>query len=215
MIRENLKFCFLVAALLFFASFPNSSHAATLSGPERAEAGRLQTVKSDVQGDWLIYPPDGADLAKDSDEMTLYFVARRDCELTVIFFGVENGKPVITQTAIQIGPAPAPEPAPAPSPAPSPAPVPEKKLSDWEKSAARAAFQAVIDGVDAGTIRTPAGARSTFKQTLNAKGQICDGRRCYLPEALQKATEDWTERTDFSSAETVKASFEGFLPEVE
>ena len=207
--KDAFKFWILASALVFFACYPTSSHAATLSGPERAEAGRLQTVKSDVQGDWLIYPPDGADLAKDSDEQTLYFVARRDCELTVIFFGVENGNPVITQTAIQIGPAPAPEPSPAPSPAPV------VTLTDREKAAAKAALTAVIDGVDAGTIQTPQGARSTFKQTLTAKGQVCNGRTCYLPEALGKLADDWTTRTDFTSAETVKASFEGFLPEVE
>ena len=85
--KENFKLLLFASALVFFACFPTSSQSATLSGPQRAEVGRLQTVKSDVKGDWLIYPPDGADLAKDSDEQTLYFVARRDCELTIIFFG--------------------------------------------------------------------------------------------------------------------------------
>lgn len=207
MMKDAFKFWILASALVFFASFPASLSAASLSGPQRAEVGRLQTVKSDVKGDWLVYPPDAADLAKDSDEQTLYFVARRDCELTVIFFGVENGKPVITQTAIQIGPAPAPEP--------SPTPAPVVTLTDREKAAAHAALTAVIDGVEAGTIRTPAGARSQFKQTLMAKGQVCNGRTCYLPDALSKLTDDWTARTDFTTAQTVKASFEGFLPEVE
>ena len=207
--KDNLKFWILAAALLFFACFPTSSQSATLSGPQRAEAGRLATVKSDVKGDWLIYPPDAADLAKDSDEQTLYFVARRDCELTIIFFGVESGKAVISQTAIQIGPAPDPDPAPTPSPAPV------VTLTEREKAAAHAALSAVIDGVEAGTIQTPQGARSTFKQMLTAKGQVCNGRTCYLPDSLSALADDWTERTDFSSVATVKASFESFLPEVE
>lgn len=207
--KETLKFFLYASALAFFACFPASSPAATLSAPERVEAGRLATVKSDVKGDWLIYPPTGADLAKDSDEQTLYFVARRDCELTVIFFGVEDGKPVITQTAIQIGPAPAPEPSPTPSPAPV------VKLTDREKAAAHAALTAVIDGVETGTIRTSAGARSTFKQTLTAKGQVCNGRTCYLPDSLSRLADEWTARTDFTTAQTVKASFETFLKEVE
>lgn len=205
--KENLKFWLLASALAFFVCFPASSSAATLSAPERVDAGRLATVKSDVKGDWLVYPPDGADLAKDSDEQTLYFVARRDCELTVIFFGVEEGKPVITQTAIQIGPAPAPEP--------SPTPAPVVTLTDREKAAAHAALTAVIQGVEAGTIRTPQGARSTFKQTLTQRGQVCKGGTCYLPDALSKLTDDWTGRTDFTTAQTVKASFETFLKEVE
>lgn len=207
--KENLKFWTLAAALLFFAYYPTSSQSATLSGPQRAEAGRLATVKSDVKGDWLIYPPDAADLAKDSDEQTLYFVARRDCELTIIFFGVESGKAVISQTAIQIGPAPDPDPAPSPSPAPV------VTLTDREKAAAHAALSAVIDGVEAGTIQTPQGARSTFKQTLTAKGQVCNGRTCYLPDSLSRLADGWTSRTDFTTAQTVKASFETFLKEVE
>lgn len=205
--KNQIKLFFLTAALLFFGVFPAVSGAATLSAPERVDAGRLATVKSNVRGDWLIYPPDGADLAKDSDEQTLYFVARRDCELTVIFFGVEDGKPVITQTAIQIGPAPAPEP--------SPTPAPVVTLTDREKAAAHAALTAVIQGVEAGTIRTPQGARSTFKQTLTQRGQVCKGGTCYLPDSLSRLADEWTARTDFTTVETVKASFEGFLKEVE
>lgn len=205
--KENLKLILFTAALLFFGCSPAFSPAATLSAPERVDAGRLATVKSDVKGDWLVYPPDSADIAKDSDEQTLYFVARRDCELTVIFFGVEDGKPVITQTAIQIGPAPAPEP--------SPTPAPVVTLTEREKAAAHAALTAVIDGVESGTIRTSAGARSTFKQTLTQKGQVCKGGTCYLPDPLSRLADDWTARTDFTTAQTVKASFETFLKEVE
>ena len=211
MIRAHLKFCFLLGALVFFACCPVWLNAATLSAPEFAEVGRLQTVKSDVKGDWLIYPPDGADLAKDSDEQTLYFVARRDCELTIIFFGVEGGKPVISQTAIMIGA----EPAPSPLPDPTPSPVPAVKLTERERSAALAALNAVIDGVDAGNIKTTNGARSVFKQTLTAKGQVCNGRTCYLPENLKALTENWTERTNWDSVATVKESFETFINEVE
>lgn len=207
--KENLKLILFTAALLFFGCSPAFSPAATLSAPERAEAGRLATVKSDIKGDWLIYPPDAADLAKDSDEQTLYFVARRDCELTIIFFGVESGKAVISQTAIQIGPAPDPDPAPTPSPAPV------VTLTDREKAAAHAALTAVIDGVEAGTIRTSAGARSTFKQTLTQKGQVCKGGTCYLPDPLSRLADEWAARTDFTTAQTVKASFETFLKEVE
>ena len=211
MMKDAFKFWILASALVFFASFPTSSLSATLSGPERAEVGRLQTVTSDVKGDYLIYPPDAADLAKDSDEQTLYFVARRECELTIIFFGVEGGKPVISQTAVMVGA----EPAPSPTPDPTPAPVPVVTLSEREQAAAVGALNAVITGIDTGTIKTPAGARSTFKQVLTAKGQVCNGRQCYLPETLKKLTEDWTQRTDFSTLDAIKESFTEFLKEVE
>lgn len=212
MLKTNLRLALFSAVLLFFGCFPALLRSATLTAPERAEVGRLQTVQSDVKGDWLIYPPDAADLAKDSDEQTLYFVARRDCELTIIFFGVESGKAVISQTAIQIGPAPNPDPTPAPDPTP---PVPVVTLSEREQAAAVGALNAVITGIDTGTIKTPAGARSTFKQVLTAKGQVCNGRQCYLPETLKKLTEDWTQRTDFSTLDAIKESFTEFLKEVE
>lgn len=209
MIRSNLKLIAFTFALVLFGACPVFVHSATLTAPERADAGRLQKVTSDVQGDWLIYPPDAADLAKDSDEKTLYFVGRRDCELTVIFFGVEKSKPVITQTTVIIGPVP------EPTPEPSPAPVPVVTLSDREKAAAGLALNTVIMEIEDGTITTPAGARSTFKQVLMKTGQVCNGRKCYLPENLVKLADDWTNRTDFSTLEGIKNSFEGFLKEVE
>ena len=145
--------------------------------------------------------------------MRLYFVARRECELTIIFFGVEGGKAVISQTAVQIGPAPNPDPAPTPDP--SPAPVPVVTLSEREKAAAGLALNTVIMEIEDGTITTTAGARSTFKQVLMKTGQVCDGRKCYLPGNLVKLSEDWTQRTDFSTLDGIKNSFEGFLKEVE
>ena len=211
MVKNNLRLAFFSAVLLFFGCFPALLRSATLTAPERAEVGRLQTVQSDVKGDWLIYPPDGADLAKDSDEQRLYFVARKDGELTIIFFGVEDGKPVITQTAVMVGA----EPAPSPLPDPTPDPVPVVTLSEREQAAAVGALNAVITGIDTGTIKTPAGARSTFKQVLMTKGQVCNGRQCYLPETLKKLTEDWTQRTDFSTLDAIKESFTEFLKEVE
>lgn len=210
MVKNNLRLALFSAVLIFFGCFPALVNSATLTAPERAEVGRLQTVQSDVKGDWLIYPPDGADLAKDSDEQRLYFVARRECELTIIFFGVEAGKPVITQTAVMVGAEPAPTPLPDPTP-----PVPVVTLSEREQAAAVGALNAVIVGIDDGTIRTPAGARSTFKQVLMTKGQVCNGRQCYLPETLKKLTEDWTQRTDFSTLDAIKESFTEFLKEVE
>lgn len=211
--KENLKFWLLASALAFFSCFPTSSPAATLSAPERAEAGRLQTVKSDVQGDWLIYPPDGADLAKDSDEQTLYFVARKDGELTIIFFGVENSKPVISQTTVTIGATPEPEPAPEPSPEPSPAPV-VKKLTAADRQALAASLEFTISSMESGKIRTVQGARSTFKQSITSRASVCDGTSCHLKKEVSEVLDAWTEEADFSTLETTRKSFEHFLEAV-
>lgn len=226
--KEHLKFWFLASALLFFACFPTFSHSGTLSAPERAEAtsddqgvvirpsgserpevGRMATWKSNVTGSWMIFPPDAVDMAMDSDKMTVHFVPLRQGTLFVTFFYIKDGTILYEQMPLKIGA----DPEPAPSPTPSPTPT--IKLTDSEKSAARAALTAVIDGVESGTIRTSAGARSAFKQTLTQRGQVCKGGTCYLPDPLSRLADDWTARTDFSTAQTVKASFEGFLKEVE
>ena len=45
--------------------FPFLANAATLTGPQTADVGRMVTIESNVKGDWLVYPPDRADIAKD------------------------------------------------------------------------------------------------------------------------------------------------------
>lgn len=208
--KRMLKFWLIGAAICFFGFCQSFTNGATLTGPENAAVGRLITINSDVKGDWLIYPPNAADMAKDSDEKTLYMVARKEGGFTIIFFGVEDGKPVITQMSLYIGETV----IPIPEPSPSPDPAPISKISQDDKEALIYALQRVISGVDNGTINTPQGARSTFKQALMTKGQVCNGRNCYLRESLQKIADELTERTNFDTAETVKNSFETFLNEV-
>lgn len=194
----------------FSLFLPFLGMAATLTGPETAEPGRLIVFQADIEGDWWVYPPDGADLAKDTDGKTLYFVPHKKGTLTLIFFGVEDLKPVISQTAVQIGPAPKPEPVPDPEPEPAP----QIKLTQTEKQAAISAFQAVINGIDARTIRTPQGARSAFKQSLTQKASDCSGGYCQLSAELSAALEAWTEQTDFTSLDTIKSSFQNILKEL-
>lgn len=209
--KRMLKFWIIGAAICFFGFCQSFCTGANLTGPETAQVGRLVTINSDVQGDWLIYPPNEADMAKDSDEKTLYMVARKEGEFAIIFFGVEDGKPVITQMSLYIGE----NVIPTPEPSPNPEPAPISKISQQDKEALIYALQRVISGVDNGSINTPQGARSTFKQALMVKGQVCNGRTCYLRESLQKITDELTEQTDFESAETVKTSFQYFLDRIE
>lgn len=159
----------------------------------------------------MVFPPDAVEMANDSDGLTLYFVPLRNGTLYVTFLYIQDGTIIYDQIPVPIGSAPEPDPEPEPSPSPAP----KIKLTDREKTAAKAALEVVINGVENGTIKTPAGARSTFRQTLQAKGTVCDGRQCYIPQNLQDLADNWTERTDFSSVESIKTSFQGFLQEVE
>lgn len=211
--KRMIKFWLIGAAICFFGLYQRWLIGATLTGPETAAVGRLITINSDIKGDWLIYPPNAADMAKDSDEKTLYMVAQQEGEFTIIFFGVENLKPVISQMDLNVGKKVSPKPTPKPDPDPAPAPI--SKISQQDKEALIYALQRVISGVDNGSIKTANGARSTFKQALMEKGKVCNGRTCYLRESLQKITDELTEQTDFESAETVKTSFQYFLDQIE
>ncbi len=194
----------LISTFCFFLLLPLGGFSATLTGPDAAEPGRLVTVESDVQGDWLVYPPDRADIAKDSGQKTLFLVAHQEGTFTVIFFGVEDLKPVISQKAIQITFTDS-DSVPEPSPSPTPS------LTKADKEAAIYALERVILGVETGSIKTANGCRSTFKQALLQKGSVCDQNGCHLRESLSQLTNDWTEKTDFTNAETVKISFQSFL----
>lgn len=208
--KRMLKFWIIGAAICFFGFCQSFTNGATLTGPENAAVGRLITINSDVEGDWLVYPSNLVDIAKDTDGKTLYFVARKEGEFTIIFCSVEKEKPVITQQELYIGK----DVSPTPNPTPQPNPAPISKISAEDREAVSYALERVITGVDNKSINTPSGCRSAFKQALMIKGQVKDGNGMHLRDSLAKIADELTERTNFESAQTVKDSFEGFLQEI-
>ena len=181
---------------------------AEITGPDSVEVGELATFSADVEGDWIVVPAKGVGVAKDTGKKALYLSATREGDFTIIFFSVENGQPVITQRAVTVG---TPEPAPAPEP--SPAPTPKLNLTDAEREAASEAFQAVINGIEAGTIRTPQGARATFKKTLVQKVGTCSGGSCSLSSGLTTAIETLEKGMDLTTLDGLKTGFEKALEE--
>ena len=190
----NVVLAFLAISLAF---------SAEIAGPESVQIGQLATFSADVEGDWIVVPAKGVGVAKDSGKKAMYLAATREGELTVIFFGVEAGTPVITQRALTVG---TPEPAPAPEP--SPAPTPKLNLTDAEREAASEAFQAVINGIEAGTIRTPQGARATFKKTLVQKTVNCANGQCSLSANVSKAISEWERSMDLTTLDGIREGFE-------
>lgn len=176
-------------------------------GPSEVKPGDLVTFTSDVPGDFMVYPPGKGSFAKDSDKTHIYFVSTKTGQYSLIHFGVENGQPIITTHDFIVGDA---------EPEPSPIPVPDiSKLTQTEKEAVIYALTYTISSIENGSISTPQGARSTFKQTLTQKGMVCDGRNCQLRPALSTLLNEWTAQTDFDSLDAMKEAFENFLKEVQ
>ena len=171
----------LILLSLLFVSTPAN---AALSGAASCNAGELAVIRSDVEATWTIYPANySASYAVSNDGLTLYFASPKEGEVTIIAASVKEGKAVIDSHTLYNGvpaPIPTPEPTPVPVPEPTPEPAPEtiesivkiqaKDKDPAELTALADSFAAVVDGIDRGTITTPAGARETFRAIWADKG---------------------------------------------
>lgn len=206
---------FMKRFLLFaFAILSTCSVLGAVTGPSQVRPGYLVTFTSDVPGDFMVFPPGKGSFAKDSNKTNLYFVSTQTGQYSLIHFGVQDGQPVITTHDFVVGEVtPAPEPEPEPEPGPSP--IPDiTKLTSAEKEAVIYALTYTISSIENGSVTTPQGARSTFKQALTQKGTVCDGRTCQLRPALSKLLDEWSNKANFESLDAMKESFEAFLKEV-
>lgn len=184
-----------------------------VSGPSEVRPGELVTFTSDVPGDFMVYPPGKGSFAKDSNKKYFYFVSCKDGEYFLIHLGVQNGEPVITTHDFVVGDI---QPGPEPEPEPEPIPTPDiTKLNQAEKEAVIYALTYTISSINNGTVTTPQGARSTFKQALTQKGTVCNSYECKLRPALSDLLDEWSTKTNFESLDAMKESFEVFLKEVQ
>lgn len=191
--------CFI--ALMMFGIYliaASIAWGAEVKGPETFEPGALVTYTADIEGDWIIVPAKGVGAAKDSNRKNLYIAATVPGDYTLIFFAVEDGKPVITQMVFTVEGI---------QPAPNPEPAPKIHLSEAEAEAVSEAFQAVLEGIRAGNIRTPQGARATFKTSLVSKvGTPSEEMTVYLTKVETSV--------DLTSLEGIQAGFKNALEEL-
>ena len=173
-----------------------------VTGPLEVKPGTLATFVSDVEGDCVIYPIGKCSFAKDSGGKSLYFASPITGEYTLIWFGMRDGKPEISTFVFFVG---TPEPEPEPNPEPNPEPV--VKLTDAEKGAAKSAFQTVLDGIEAKTIRSPQGARAAFKNALIREIGTCTPNGCTLPIGLSNALKTWETGMDITTLEGIRKGF--------
>ncbi len=190
------KVFFLSVFCLVFAF--SSVFGAEIVGKDTVTVGELATFEASIEGDCLVYPSEGVGLAKDSNKKTFYIVGKNEGVYTLIFFGVENQSPALKQFEFVIAPDCKPQPIPEPQP------TPVYNLTENEKEVAIYALESVLNHINRGTIRTPQGARATFKNAIV-------NRVVNISEGFEKTLEQWTQETDFTNVQTIKNSFEKIL----
>ena len=190
-------------------TLPSLLHAAVLTGPDALEPGTLGIYTSDTPGAFLMIPASEWEIAVDSNGKQVCFATMHEGQYTLIQSTIEDGEIVQTTKTIIVGKAtPKPEPEPKPEPTPEPTPSPKKVtvvLQEAERQALLGAVEATLQAMEDGTIRTPQGARSTFKNALWSRGKVCTSTGCYLPQALSKAVAEYEKLMDLTTVEGLKA----------
>lgn len=164
---------YITSIVLAFALCTAAS--AAITGAVTCTAGELAIINSDSSAVWSVYPADYmASYAVSDDGKTVYFASPKAGAVTFFAASVtSDGLPMIDHytlyNGVDVDDDATPEPAPQPAPEPEPETVAtivknaNVDATAEEFNALAAAFETAISGIDRGTIRTPAGARETFR----------------------------------------------------
>ena len=176
--RLALQTAFLAGAIIALLAAAAICRA-DITAPDSVEAGCLAVCKSDAPATWVIYPQSyrGSYCVTDGGSSCI-FASPVKGVITIIAATVndEGGVDIAEHTLYNGEAAPEPDnvdPAPSPTPEPEPETEPETLESIIETSDVTAtaadlnalsnAFATVIQSIDNGAIKTPAGARETFR----------------------------------------------------
>lgn len=185
---------------------------AAITAPDAVEAGTLAVCKSDTAATWAIYP---------QSYRGSYYVADGGCTcviaspvkgvITVMAASVnDNGGVDIAEHTLYNG-----EAAPAPDkvdPAPSPAPETLEsviEMADVQATAAdfnalSNAFATVIQSIDNGAVKTPAGARETFRAVWLRQAAVTNPTAI---DALQPLIDKLSAMVDNSDLQTIRRDY--------
>lgn len=205
----------LALAILAIVVASRVAHAA-ITAPVSVDAGQLAVAKSDVPAVWTVYPAKyQTDIYVADEGTTLVFASPIKGEVTLIAATNVDGKIELNQHTLYNGlPAPTPNPIPDP-PKPTPPPAPEKtplekaieSAKDYpveDVNALVETFDAVVSGIDRGTISTPIAARETFRALWAVKAVSV------APETLIKTAPLVTELSSVIDNTSVKTIKEGY-----
>lgn len=167
-IRGALKrFGTLVGILMALASWCRASE---ISGPEQVPAGCLAVFNTENAAVWEVVPETYASAVYvDRDGKSLVFASPEEAVVTVVAAWVTETKPVLAVKTFYNG-----RQQPPPEPIPIPGTFAERIRQEAKKVTGESAqvdiqsivtsIESVVKGIDARTIRTPAGARAAFRQ---------------------------------------------------
>lgn len=167
--RSFLRIGALVGILCALASW---CWASEITGPEQVPAGSLAAFHAENPAIWQVVPEIYmASVYIDRDGKTLVFASTEEAVVTVVAAWTTDGGPVLAARTFYNGrlqPTPVPTPIPTPSSLAQLVTLHAKKVTgdstQVEVKAILTTIENLIHGIDAGTIRTAAGARSTFRQ---------------------------------------------------
>ncbi len=153
-----------------------------ISGPDFSTCGNLVVFELPEPADWCIIPLEttAGRWAVDPTGRTFYFASSEAGQYTICAAVLVEGKPKLLTKPFVNRPNVAPSPEPSPGPVP---PVPEPEhLAGWvrsktneltgsasferEKNAIADCVQSILNGIELGTIRSPAAARGVLRQCL-------------------------------------------------
>lgn len=188
---------------------------AAITAPDAVEAGSLAVCKSDKPATWAIYP---------QSYRGSYYVADGGCTciiaspvkgvVTIMAASVDdNGGVDIAEHTLYNGePAPAPDNTDDDAPDVNPAPETIESVietSDVQATAADLnalsnAFATVIQSIDNGAIKTPAGARETFRAVWLRQAAVTNPAAI---DKLQPLIDQLSDMADNSDLQTIRRDY--------
>lgn len=209
---------YITSIVLAFALCAAAS--AAITGAVTCTAGELAIINCDSSAVWSVYPAEYmASYAVSDDGKTVYFASPKEGAVTFFAASVsDDGLPVIDRYTLYNGVEVDDDAVPTPAPKPEPEPEPETvativKNADVDATteefdALAAAFEIAVSGIDRGTIRTPAGARETFRANWTRQAAAVN------PDALATFAALLTtlgEKVDNTSLTTVRADYAAII----
>lgn len=187
---------------------------AAITAPDAVEAGQLAVCKSDTTATWTVYPQSyrGSYYVADGGS-TCIFASPAKGVVTIIAASVDDsGSVVIDEHTLYNGEA-APEPDKT-DPAPYVEPVQETLESvietfDVQASAADLnalsnAYATVIQSIDNGAVKTPAGARETFRAVWLRQAAVTNPAAI---DTLQPLLDKLSDMIDNSDLTTIRRDY--------
>lgn len=190
---------------------------AAITAPDAVEAGSLAVCKSDKPATWAVYPQSyrGSYYVADSGS-TCIIASPVKGVITIIAASVDdNGGVVIDEHTLYNGEAApdntdddAPDVTPAPETIESVIETSDVQATAADLNALSNAFATVIQSIDNGAIKTPAGARETFRAVWLRQAAVTNPAAI---DKLQPLIDKLSAMIDNSDLQTIRRDYAAII----